>query len=281
MSVQISAPAAVPRDKPGRAAHPLSGRLAAPSFVLPGTVAENARFLSGKIDEIGLCFFETRACLDYGETDLPPDLAGLPLRWHVHLPADLPWPSGRGENAARAASVALAVFRKAAFLRPRLAVLHPPEGSPARQRRLLKDFATRWQSASSAPLLAENIDCCDLARLGPGFLPEHGLRVCLDVGHLLGYAQGRLAASTLPEEAALIHWSAPGARDRHLPLTRLCAAEREAALGIMRRLPGTAVHLAEIFHWPGLAASLPVLAALAEAATQPRASVADQCGNRP
>lgn len=268
-SGQISAPAAGPwRGKAGCAAPPLSGRLAAPSAVLPGTVAENARFLSGRIDEIGLCFFETRACLDYGDSDLPRDLAALPLRWHVHLPADLPWPAGRGADAAPAASLALAVFRKAAFLRPRLAVLHPPEGSPARQRRLLKDFAVRWQAASRAPLLVENIDCCDLARLGCDFLPEHGLGVCLDVGHLLGYAQHSLADSALPEQAALIHWSAPGRRDEHLPLTGFSVAEREAALGIMRRLPATAAHLAEIFHWPGLAASLPVLAALAGTAAE-------------
>ena len=34
----------------------------------------------------------------------------------------------------------------------------------------------------------------------------------------------------------------------------------------MARLPRAAVHLAEIFHWPGVAASLPVLAALARTA---------------
>ena len=34
----------------------------------------------------------------------------------------------------------------------------------------------------------------------------------------------------------------------------------------MARLPRAAVHLAEIFHWPGVAASLPVLAALAREA---------------
>ena len=78
-------------------AHPLAGRLAAPSFVLPGTVAENARFLSGRVDEMALCFFEAQACLKYGENDLPPDLAEPSesgrLRCHVHLPVDLPWRS--------------------------------------------------------------------------------------------------------------------------------------------------------------------------------------------
>ena len=55
----------------------IAGRLAAPSFVIPAGVAENARFLADKVDEVGLCLFETRACLSYGPQDLPP-YAGTP-----------------------------------------------------------------------------------------------------------------------------------------------------------------------------------------------------------
>ena len=47
--------------------------------MIPAGVAENARLLADKVDEVGLCLFETRACLDYGPHDLPPDLAALPL----------------------------------------------------------------------------------------------------------------------------------------------------------------------------------------------------------
>ena len=90
------------------AAHHLAGRLAAPSFVLPGTVAANARFLAHKVDEVALCFFEARACLAYGPEDLPPDLADLPLRWHVHLPVDQPWPARAAGAHPAAACVALA-----------------------------------------------------------------------------------------------------------------------------------------------------------------------------
>ena len=36
-------------------AHPQAGRLAAPSLVLPRTVAENARIRSGRVDERALC----------------------------------------------------------------------------------------------------------------------------------------------------------------------------------------------------------------------------------
>ena len=237
------------------------GGFAAPSCVMAGTVAENARFLSGRVHEVGLCFFECRSCLAYGEKDLPPGLARLPLVWHVHLPLDLPW-SGRHE-AGKTAKLAWKVFSRAAFLAPRLAVLHPPPGSPALKRRLLRDFAVAWrQAAGDAPLLLENIHCCDIVELGKGFLPEHGLGFCLDVAHLLGYDQQRLLSSDLPETADLTHWSAPGRRDEHLPLTALTSGQRAVAAGLASRFARNPVHLAEIFHWPGVEVSLPILETL-------------------
>ena len=183
---------------------------------------------------------------------------------------DLPWPSRHGTaaeaEAAAAADLALAVCAGAAYLHPGLAVLHPPAGSPAHKRRLLRAFAARWQARSRIPLLLENVDSCDVLELGKTFPADHGLGLCLDVGHLLGYAQDHLLNSELPETAALVHWSAPGRKDQHLPLTEFTMRQRRTAAALMGRLPHTAVHLAEIFHWPGVAASLPVLAALAREA---------------
>lgn len=230
-------------------------RVAAPSFVLPGTVAENARFLSGRVEEVGLCCFETGGCLAYTEADLPPELGELPLGWHLHLPLDLPWEVG-GETAAGAA---LAVFGRVAYLAPHLAVLHPPtDMAPDAARTALAAFARRWRAGGGAPLLIENIRGCQLTELGGVFLEGEGLGVCLDVGHLLGYAQGELLASGLPERARLIHWSAPGPRpgkDPHLPLTALTAGQRAVVLALLRRLSPRAVHLMEVFDWPGVEAS--------------------------
>lgn len=244
------------------ASHPLVGRLAAPSFVIPAGVAQNARFLAGKVDEVGLCLFESSACLTYGPQDIPPDLAHLPLRWHAHLPVDLPWPVRMGaaaHPAREAARMALRVLDKAAFLGLRYAVLHPPQGTPAGQRRLLAGFARHWYTKTTMPLLLENVGHCDVACLGETFPQEHNLGLCLDVGHLLGYAQKHLLRSGLPEQALLAHWSAPGQRDQHLPLTALTPSQRHVAVELMARLPGTTVHMAEIFTWKGVAASLPVL----------------------
>ena len=82
---------------------PSPAPVAAPSFVLPGNIVENVRFLAGRVEEVALCFFENAACLAYTEQDLPPDLRDLPLRWHVHLPFDLPWPEKASAAACRPA----------------------------------------------------------------------------------------------------------------------------------------------------------------------------------
>jgi hypothetical protein len=235
--------------------------IAAPSRVLPGTVAENARFLNGRVDEIALCFFECRACLAYTEADMPPELAELPFSWHIHLPCDLPWPArpDQGGAASETAERALAVFAGAAFLAPRCAVLHPPQGTPAFKRRLLRDFERVWRERSDVPLLLENLSHCDIVELGDGFLQDHGFGLCLDVGHLLGYGQKRLLSSDLPETADLVHWSAPGEKDAHLPLTALTPGQFATAAELAGRFAGNPVHLAEIFHWPDVESSLPLL----------------------
>lgn len=287
-------------------------RLAAPSCVIPGTVAENADALAARVAtgavparggapfpelaEIALCFFEAEACAAYGDDDLPPRLASLPFAWHAHLPVDLDWSRG----GAAAADRARYVLDRAAFLAPRAAVLHapdfPPELTPElapalapelppepaagraapghaapRARnvaQLLADFARRWYARGGPPLLLENTASCDVACLGADFLATHGLGFCLDAGHLLGYAQRRLLASTLPERAALVHWSAPGpvaGRDRHLALDALTPEQADVARSLLARVPAGATHLLEVFSLEGVAASAACLARWAAA----------------
>lgn len=278
-------------------------RLAAPSCVIPGTVAENADALAAcvtacvatgavpargggprvpacpaaspapfpQLAEIALCFFEAEACAAYGDDDLPPRLATLPFAWHAHLPVDLDWSRG----GAAAADRARYVLDRASFLAPRAAVLHAPELPPGhaapRARsvaQLLAGFARRWYARGGPPLLLENTASCDVACLGADFLATHGLGFCLDAGHLLGYAQHRLLASTLPERAALVHWSAPGpvaGRDRHLALDALTPAQGAVARALLARVPAGATHLLEVFSLEGVAASAACLARWAAA----------------
>jgi hypothetical protein len=231
-------------------------RVAAPSFVIPAGVEENCRVLDGLVPEVSLLFLEARACLDYGPADLPPGLAGLDLSYHVHLPLDLDWSQG----AAAAMGVCLALAAKAAFLSPRAFVLHPPPDLG-----MLPEVAARWRAGGpntgvDAPLLLENTELH-----GPGALDgparAAGLGLCLDLGHAMAYAHESAAESLDFSRVGMLHLSAPGQGDEHLPLDRLPAAGRELLRRWLARLPRSATLCVEVFALDGLLVSLECLAA--------------------
>ncbi len=275
---------------PAAAAFPWN--IAVPSCVIPAHIPENAAFLTGKVREVGLCFFESASCLAYGPDVLPAALAELPLQWHVHLPLDLPWQDG----GLRAAETACRLLEKIAYLSPCGAVLHPPVFSApvlsparptrqqeapepkavlretdqtapqetrhaARQQEALTCFARLWHQHTAVPLLLENTPACDVTALLP-VLEAEDCGVCLDMGHYLGYGQRALAAApALLARVALVHWSAPGTGDQHCPLTALTPAQQSAARALAQHLLPQARHMLEIFSWQGIEASLPVLEA--------------------
>jgi len=225
--------------------------LAAPSFVIPAGVAANARFLADHYAEIGLLFFESEACLAYTEADLPPDLAGLAVDWHVHLPLDLPWK--RGIDAAW--EVVARLMDKAAFLRPWAWVLHPPT-APG----LLADLAGRLRrhGVDPADVLLENVAESDLCALWPEARAE-GFSACLDLGHILAY--GQHAVLSLPgiwEATRMLHVCAPGPDGRHLSLTRLDDQGRTLLDRLCARFTGRTVTL-EVFDKTGLFESTALL----------------------
>ncbi len=247
-------------------------RWALPSWTAPGTAADNARLLEGRVPEIGLCFFEAEACLAYGDGDIPP--AGLrgwdqerparPMRYHVHLPTDFDW---EAQAPSAIAETAFAVFARAGRLAPEKAVLHPPADMPGmRASALLASFLRTWRRLSPARILLENVKGAPLADLDPELFGDEGFGVCLDAGHLMGYRQDALLASPLPRQAELFHWSAPGGGDRHRPLTELLPQERATAVRLLGMAPSSAVHLIEVFDLEGALASYPVLTELLRAA---------------
>ncbi len=239
--------------------------IAAPSCVLPDTVSANALFLANKVQEVGLCFFETKSCLAYTKIDLPPKLSELPLRWHVHLPVDLDWSNGHN-----AATQALKVMQKAAYLNPRFGVLHPPSDQRLNQdklERLLFDFANTWHKNSNIPILLENINKMPLVNLNstlfsPKFKP---FGICLDLGHMLGFAQTDLILqSDILKHVGLVHLSAPGKWDEHLDLQQLTDKQYDIALKVIKKLPKQVCYMIEIFNWPGIVKSFPVFNKLLE-----------------
>ncbi len=243
---------------------------AAPSWVVPGTVAENCRFLRGRAPEVALCLFETSGCLAYGRDDLPAAGETGGMRFHVHLPLDLDWGDGTGlwrleRGAERACHQARRVFDLARHLRPRCAVLHPPAGPARESARRLETFLRRWREGPDVPLLLENTreaPLRDLFHERPGLFADGSCQVCLDVGHLLRYHHELLESSFLPGVTRMVHWNVLGRGDRHLPLTALPDGCEAALAALCARLPRDCVHVVEIFDWAGVAASLPVLGAI-------------------
>ncbi len=232
----------------------LPWRTAAPSWVVPGTVADNCRFLDGLVnepslldeaapedklplvDEVALVFFETKACLAYTEADLP--RAGEhALAFHVHLPMDLPWSDG----PESVAGICLELAAKAAHLSPRAFVLHPPADPE-----VLAHFSAAFQAGCPCRLLLENVEGRDHHDL-PALAKDLGLGLCLDLGHLLAYNQQSILEAAPPGLVDMLHLNAPGPGGRHAPITEL-APQGEAVLRTMleRLRPGATVVL-ELF----------------------------------
>ena len=242
----------------GRSWHP-----AATSCVWPETAAVNCRRLARSVPEVGLYLLEIQACLAYGPDDLPRKTHGL--RYHAHLPLDLPWRLG-GDTAFE---LVAGLFDKIVHLAPWAFVLHPPETPDD-----LAAFVAAWTEAGRDPrtLLLENTETAapeevlDLAdRLGCG--------VCLDLGHLL--AMGHPLPSDTAKLAArtrMLHVYSPfgaegppaGRRHSHRTLTCLSPEGRELLVWMLGHLrPATVV--VEVFAPIHLLESLAVLDALAPA----------------
>lgn len=243
-----------------------SPHLAAPSWVIPGTIYENCSFLADKVDEVALLFFETASSLAYTRQDLPSELADLGLSYHVHLPLDLPWEEG-GE---RVAAICLALMDKTAFLGAARAVLHPPPAGGDAAR--VEEFAAAWQKSgrATADVLLENIRGNDLSELW-SCMRDTGLGLCLDLGHMLAYEQVRLQhyilTHLLPEDVRprMVHLNAPGSGEpgeppgAHLPLDRLDEYGMALGKALSFSLSPGGVVVAEFFDWGHVERSLPLI----------------------
>lgn len=228
--------------------------VAAPSFVIPAGAADNSRFLADYFPEVGLLFFETEACLQYSSSDLPTDLADLPISWHVHLPLDLPWEQGLDvvwDKLAR-------LMDKAAYLSPNAWVLHPPTVPD-----MLLPLAGRFRDVGIEPagVLLENVDDSDLCALWPE-AREGGYSTCLDLGHILAYDQ--FPVLNLPglwETVQMLHVYAPiQGSGRHTGLRALDEAGEKLLGDVLSRFQGSTLTL-EVFNEAEIFDSLDLLAA--------------------
>ncbi|CAK7047760.1 MAG: hypothetical protein DELT_00901 [Desulfovibrio sp.] len=248
--------------------------IAAPSWVIPGTVYENCRFLEGKVDEAALLFFDAEACLAYTRQDLPVELAALDLSYHVHLPLSPSWEKG----GAFVAEMCLRLMEKVDFLGAARAVVHPPGSEyPDAGAPLLESFAARWQNAGRSPadVFIENTRENDLAVLLENErLIAAGVGLCLDLGHMLAYGQKALAQYVFKKMAqpgaggprvGMVHCNAPGSgeggekKSAHLPLDRLDNEGATLGKALCAVLDPEGIIVAEFFSWEYVARSLPVI----------------------
>ena len=227
---------------------------AAPSFLWPGKVAENCARLASMVPEVGLLFFETRPCLEYTRHDLPLSLAESGLRYHVHLPLDLPWADG----AEAVWAAVRGLLAKCAFLRPWAAVLHPPTGRVCPQQKNgvtsplalehLRRFLSLWAGEKPAPkLLLENIRGEDLTAAWPLIRPFNA-GICLDLGHLLAFGQKTDKIPGLWPHVGMVHLSAPGPAGEHRSLKFLDPRGRERLRHILARVGPDCVLMLEVFN---------------------------------
>ncbi|MFN2267678.1 MAG: cobamide remodeling phosphodiesterase CbiR, partial [Desulfonatronovibrio sp.] len=214
--------------------------IAGPSCVYPGGIWENALLLKDKVSEIGLTFFQSQACLEYTDKELPRDLAGLNLKYHVHLPLDYDWDMGVRHNF----DITRRLIEKVRFLSPDKFVLHPPD-----RARLLEDFAHLWikEGLPIETLLVENIRTCDFSGLWE-IIEDSGVGICLDIGHIMAYDQHSiLTHGFIWNRISLIHVYGREDHTGHVKLP-LISDEGKATLHlIMNRIQDKTSVLVEVF----------------------------------
>ncbi len=246
---------------------PFSSRIAAPSWMFPGTAEENVRFLSGKVRECELLCFEPEV------PPMPPLAAIHNMRWHLHLPVALPdskggWRNAWETGAERFADVCADVFMACGPLRPWGAVLHLPDAvvHPAENARaMLRKFIDRWESNGlpRSRLLPENVKNAPHS----AFEEElDGMDICFDVAHHFSYSCVAAPGKNILEKAALLHWSAPCGGDAHAALNRLTPRQMAICRLTASSARADAIHCIEVYDLQGFSESCVILAGFADPA---------------
>ncbi|MCT4535020.1 cobamide remodeling phosphodiesterase CbiR [Halodesulfovibrio sp.] len=242
--------------------------VAAPSWVMAGSVYENCVFLEGKVDEVALLFFESESCLAYGEEDLPRELAQLDLSYHVHLPLDLAW-----DNPEAVAETIVTLMQKVRFLGVQQAVLHPPVTSGKNAlsvehaQQALRLVARAWSKHGfdCKDLLLENVEGADLIHLAP-VITSLELGVCIDIGHIIAYGHDALLdRADIFNRLRMLHLNAPAdvttakGRSKHASLVHLDAAGKHVARKVLQHVRQDCVLVYELFNWKEIESSFPVV----------------------
>ena len=235
-------------------------RLGATSYVVPGDLAANARYLGGLVDDMEVVLFDAPG----GPSNLPSaaqigELAAIArgegLTYTVHLPSDLPAQLA-GEPMHPLLLKAQRLIGDMQALSPFAYVFHL-DGKAVRDPSTPSVFLHRWQDgarrtldllsewAGDPSLLAlENVEGYDL-----GFYDDVvGSRArCIDVGHL--WVDGHEATAYLHTRltnARVIHLHGLAGKD-HLSLAHTPAAQLDPVLSTLAAHRFNGVVTLEVF----------------------------------
>ena len=209
-------------------------RLATTSYIIPGAILPNIRFLGPHLDEVELVLFESQDLNNLPSAAEIHALAVLAedfdLTYNVHLPGDLFF--GDPDPALRQAFCATAVtyYERTLPLNPTTYVLHldsrkadgeiEPDRAAWRQR--VHESLDRMQAngLDLRRVVVENLEY-PLDRVAP-FAEAFGMDLCLDIGHLLRYGHdlGEQLATFLPK-STMVHLHGVKAGQDHLGLEHI------------------------------------------------------------
>jgi len=252
-------------------------RLGTTSYIRPADLVPNAEYLKTRVDDIELLLFESDEISNLPDGPAIDSLGAIArghgLTYTVHLPMDIDPASGDALQRRQSVDKCLRVIRLVAPLQPFAYILHLYAPGAAAfsggDRRSWRASAADSVSAllrdSGLPphlICVETLDFdFDLAQPVVG---EHGLSVCLDIGHLwrCGFSVPEYLRRYLPH-TRVVHLH--GVRDGkdHLDLSVLDApALAEVIAEIGEETSAPRVVTIEIFSESDLDASLRALAPL-------------------
>ncbi len=170
-------------------------RVGAPSFVFPGDYVSNVRILGKYLDEIELLFLEsTESSFPSEKTikELSFLAEDLGLTYNLHLPVDI-YPGSKEFSVRQHFVDTILRFMDIALpLRPTTHTLHLPYDESLNPKICDKAWIERI-SGSIRNLVDSGIESHSLSIENTSYplqwiehvIREYGLRICLDIGHLL------------------------------------------------------------------------------------------------
>ncbi len=210
-------------------AHSRPFRIGTTSFILKDDILPNVQFLAEKVDDVELLVFESEEQSPLPGEEVIGALASLAaqhaLSYTVHLPLDA-W-IGSSDEQVRLQSVAkhTAVIRRFEPLQPHGYILHVLSNGPtadldAWRKAVGLSIAGILETGVAAERLCVEMLDYPFAWIEP-VVRQHGLSICMDLGHLLDAGKSLTEAMDLYlDRTAVVHLHGVGERD-HQSLAKI------------------------------------------------------------